>query len=119
MASIFNKSVLVGGGFQNSLGSPVSFGYLLFTLYSDSSVAVLGGPTGQQIIAGQSVRISLDANGNVQKNQSIWANSVLNPPGSFYLVILFNSNGLEVWSSQQTWILNYQPTIDLGTLPVS
>ena len=119
MTSIFQKSVLKGGSFQDASGQPISFGYLRFILYADSNVSVLGGPTGQQIIAGQSIRISLDANGNVQKNQSIWANSVLNPPGSFYLVILFNSNGLEVWSSQQTWVLNYQTTIDLGTLPVS
>jgi len=119
MASIFNKSVLVGGAFQDSLGSPISFGYLIFTLYSDSNVAVLGGPTGQQIVAGSSVKVFLDANGNVQNNQSIWANSVLNPSGSFYLVRLFNSNGLEVWSSQKSWTLFYQPTINLGTLPAS
>jgi hypothetical protein len=119
MASIFNKSLLTGGSFQDSLGQSINFGYLIFKLYSDSSVSVLGGPTGQQIASGISVKIFLDANGNVQQNQSIWANSVLNPTGSFYLVRLFNSNGLEVWSTPQTWTLNYQPTINLGTLPVS
>ena len=119
MASIFNKSILTGGSFQDSLGSPISFGHLEFTLYSDSNIAVLGGPTGQQVVAGRSVKIFLDANGNAQPNQSIWANSVLNPPGSFYLVKLFNSDGLEVWGTLQSFTLNYQPIINLGTLPAS
>jgi hypothetical protein len=119
MASIFNKSVLTGGGFQDASGLPVSFGYLEFTLYSDSNISVLGGPTGQQVVAGRSVKIFLDTNGNAQPNQSIWANSVLNPPGSFYLVKLFNSSGLEVWGALQSFTLNYQPIINLGTLSPS
>jgi hypothetical protein len=118
--SIFQPSILVGGAFQDALGVPVSFGYLLFTLSSDSNVSVLGGLTGQQIASGVVIKIFLDGIGNAQNSssiqQSLWANEALNPSGTFYLVRLFNSSGLEVWNSPKNWSLPYQSTIDLGTI---
>ncbi len=118
MASIFQKSILTGGAFQSLNGTALSLGYLVFTLSHDSNISVLGSPTGQQVVSGSSVKIFLDMNGNVQ-NQSIWANSVLTPAGSFYLVRLFNSNGLAVWATPQNWTLPYQATINLGSISPS
>jgi len=118
--SIFQPSVLTGGAFQDSLGNPVSLGYLLFTLSSESTASVLGSPTGQQIASGTTVKMSLDTNGNIWNSgsvqQKIWSNLVLNPSGTFYLVRLFNSSGLEVWKTPQTWTLPYQTTLDIGSI---
>jgi hypothetical protein len=115
MTNVYKKALLTGGQFQDASGNALSLGYLVFKLSSDSNVAVLGGPTGLQIVSGSTVKIFLDTNGNIQSGQSIWTNDILSPSGSFYQVRAFNSSGLEVWTAPQYFTLLYQPSINLGT----
>ena len=115
--STYNKSNIVGGGFQNSSGYPISLGTLTFTLGHDSNVCTLGSPSGMQITAGQTIKFKLDMNGNLCPGQYLWTNDVLTPAGSYYTVTAFDSNGIQVWTSpQQFYFQPYSPTIDIGTL---
>lgn len=111
-----SKSVLIGGAFQDGGGNRVASGYLTWTLSHDEAVQTLGGPTGAQVSAGISVTIPLDNLGNIISGYSLWANDVLSPANSYYLVRLYSNSGLPLWSSPQIFVLTYAPTIDVGSL---
>ena len=113
-----SKSVLTGGAFQDSGGNRVSSGYLVWTLSHDEAVQTLGAPTGVQVASGISVTTPLDNLGNVLSGFSLWANDLLSPANSFYLVRLYDQFGLPVWASPQVFVLQYAPTIDVGSLTV-
>jgi hypothetical protein len=85
-----SKTVLTGGGFQDAEGNPIANGYLIMELSQDSSVSGAGN-----IAAGISIRIQLDANGNVVGSppQSVWGNDILLPTNSFYRVTGYTAAG--------------------------
>ena len=115
--SAFNKSILIGGGFQDNLGNPLSGGYLTFQLSHDGNATVLGAPNGVQVTAGVVTTIYLDQIGNLVKNTGIWSNDLLTPSGSYYLVKAYNAQGLLQWASpQQLYIQPYSSSINIGTL---
>ncbi len=117
MPSSFQKAQIVGGGFQSSSGTPLSNGYLIFRLSHDSNIAVLGGPTGSQVVAGQQIKFGLDNIGNLLPNQFLWTNDALTPAGSYYRVTAHDKTGIQVWASPQNFFIEpYAATINIGTL---
>ena len=117
MTNAYSKSNITGGGFQNNQGVPLSGGYLTFQLSHDSNVSTLGGPTGIQVVAGQTTHMLLDSNGNLCPNQYLWTNDNLSPSGSYYKVIAYDSSGIRVWNTPQImYIEPYATQINIGTL---
>jgi len=116
MANSYQKARLINGAFQDSSGNPLSLGKLVWTLSHDSNVATLGGPTGSQVASGINSTAYLDMNGNIAGTFYLWTNDVLTPAGSYYTVRAYNSSGLEIWATPQTFTLVYATTIDVGTL---
>lgn len=110
MPSITNQ--LIGGGFQDVLGNPLSDGYLILELSQDAQV---NGNT--QIAAGYKITINLDANGNVviSPAQFVWPNDVMLPPGTFYIVSAFSSSGQLVWGPNPQQVLSSPSPFDIGT----
>ena len=90
------KTQLTGGGFQDSEGDPLSFGYLKMKLSQDASVSGVGN-----ICSGIEITIQLDVNGNVVASpaQSVWANTggVLAPINTFYKVTGYTAAGQRAW----------------------
>lgn len=104
-----SKNTLIGGGFQDALGNVVASGYMLFVLSQDAQV---NGTT--QIAAGYTVKINLDANGNIVSGQSIWPNDVLSPNGTFYNVSVFSKVGQLVWGPNAQQVLSSPSPFDVG-----
>lgn len=103
------KNTLSGGGFQDSLGNPVSNGYMLFVLSQDAQVN-----STTQIAAGYTVKINLDSNGNIITGQSIWPNDVLTPNGTFYNVSVFSNVGQLVWGPNAQQVLSSPSPFNVG-----
>ena len=90
------ETQLVGGSFQDALGNPLAFGYLIFHLSQDCLVSGVG-----TICAGIDIKILLDANGNVASatsptpapDQFVWSNLVMTPQNNFYRVTGFTAEG--------------------------
>jgi hypothetical protein len=81
---------LIGGGYQNFLGTPLADGYLVMNIQPNLEVYTAG----EEILEGGiSFRINLDANGNCLPGQKVFSNSVLNPSGSVYQVRAFAADG--------------------------
>lgn len=117
MPSIFKKANIVGGGFQDASGNPLSNGWLVFSLSHDSNIAVLGGPNGMQVAAGLQVTLFLNGLGNIVPNSYLWTNDSLTPFGSYYRVNAFNFQGVQAWAFPQIFIIQpYAATIDIGTI---
>jgi hypothetical protein len=117
MPSSFQKAQIIGGAFQDPSGNPLSNGYLTFVLSHDSNVAVLGGPTGAQVVAGIQIKFLLDNVGNLVSGQFLWTNDALTPAGSYYRVTAFNSQGIQVWANPQNFFIQpYAATINIGTI---
>ena len=114
--STYNKVNIIGGGFQDSSGNPLSNGFLTFDLTHDGNICTLGAPTGVQVTSGQTTKYTLNVVGNLNPNQYIWSNDLLTPSGSYYSVIAYDRNGIQVWGSPQKFILTYSVTLDLGTV---
>ena len=92
---------LVGGPFQDALGNPLSFGYLVFQLQHDA-VALNTG----QILGNASVIVPLDINGYIQGTITgapiyIWPNNVLLPAGGNYIIWAYDSVNRLVWDNPQ------------------
>jgi len=117
MASAFKKANIVGGGFQDPSGNPLSNGWLVLRLSHDSNITVLGAPNGSQVAAGVAINLYLDTNGNLVANQYLWTNDSLSPSGSYYLLTAYNSNGVQVSAFPQTYFIQpYAVSINIGTL---
>lgn len=104
-----SKNTLSGGGFQDALGNVVANGYMLFVLSQDAQV---NGNT--QIAAGHTVKINLDANGNIVTGQTIWANDVLSPAGTFYNVSVYSAVGQLVWGPNAQQVLTSPSPFNVG-----
>jgi hypothetical protein len=110
-------TMLTGGAFQDSNGSPLAFGYLTLKLSQDGNVAGVGN-----ICSGVTITIQLDVNGNVAgltspipvANQYVWANSNISPINTYYKVTGYTQEG------QRAFGLNNQQvaagaTFNVGT----
>lgn len=99
---------LTGGGFQDFAGNPLANGYLEFTLSTDTNVG------GIYVCSGVTVRVQLDAEGNVQESpaQNIWGNDAMSPV-SYYRVTGYAANGQPVWGPNNQKITG-SGTFELG-----
>jgi hypothetical protein len=104
-----NPVQLLNGNFQDAEGNVLANGYLIFELNQDSNV------NGINICAGITIKIQLDANGNVvtSPQQDIWGNDALSPVNSYYRVTGYTAEG------QPAWGPNNQQVIGSGTFDLS
>jgi hypothetical protein len=115
--AVATLTMLTGGAFQDSNGSPLAFGYLTLKLSQDGNVAGVGN-----ICSGVTITIQLDVNGNVASltsptpvaNQYVWANSNISPINTYYKVTGYTQEG------QRAFGLNNQQvaagaTFNVGT----
>lgn len=102
---------LTGGGFQDALGNLLANGYLELQLSQDAATS-----DGTQVAAGFTVRIELDASGNVVTDpvQSVWPNDVLTPASTFYNVSAFSEEGQLVWGPNAQQVLSTPSPFDIG-----
>ena len=115
------KVELSGGAFQDCAGNPLANGFLLFVLSQDG---VVNGS--EQIAAGRTIKILLDANGNIvtSPKQYIWPNDVITPANTFYTVSGYEASGQLVWgpNSQQVFSspspYNVSPWVPGGNNPL-
>lgn len=77
--------------FQDSDGTPVSFGTVLVHLSIDAKT-----PDPAQIAASKLAVINLDVNGNVIGSPLVWPNSELNPSDSTYIYSVYSKVGSEI-----------------------
>jgi hypothetical protein len=106
---------LEGGNFQSAAGAVVAKGTLLFTLSHDEEY-VAGS---SQIVSGEKFSVTLDSNGNIPASPPflVYSNDILLPGGSYYIVILYDATGAQVWSNPQFWSLASTPNpLDVGTI---
>jgi hypothetical protein len=88
------KTQLIGGQFQDSQGNLLALGYLTMRLSSDENVSGVG-----QVAAGIVATVNLGATGAVSTSpaQSVWANDVMTPVNSFYVVTGYTAQGQLAW----------------------
>lgn len=92
---MLSPTQLTGGQFQDSQGNVLELGYLTMKLSQDEET------NDSLICSGIEIRIQLDSNGNVASsastpaapNQYCWANDVLLPVNSYYMVTGYTANG--------------------------
>jgi hypothetical protein len=101
---------LQGGGFRDGEGNPLANGYLTFDL------PTTGVQTDGIFITQQTVKIPLDANGDVVTSplQYIWGNDNLLPDGTYYRVTAYSADGQPVWGPNNQRVVGSE-TFDLGT----
>jgi len=80
--------------FTDCVGGVNSNGYLTFALSTSCSVT-----DGSAMIGYAEVTLQLDSNGQVITTppQFLWANDILLPPNSYYIVTGYSANGQHVW----------------------
>ena len=88
---------VIGGAFQDAAGNPLAGGYLFWKLNTD---AVTSG--NQQVVAGRTAVVPLDANGDVSGAVTIWPNSQLTPTNTVYFVTAYSAAGQVAWKRQVT-----------------
>jgi len=85
-ASVIGSSSLVQKQFVNPDGSPVANGVLLIRLNQD-------GSTNDTQIQSNFIRIPLDSNGYVIGSPNLPVNSVISPPGTYYIGKVYSATG--------------------------
>jgi hypothetical protein len=87
-----------GGGFTDPFGNALAEGYLTLTLGHDECYSA--GPN--QIVAGFTLRIGLDSNGNIPSSPAtyIYSNDSLAPANSYYTVLGYKADGTEAFGPQ-------------------
>ena len=104
-----------GGAFQDIEGSPLANGYLDCELSHDEQETSTSPFA--QVVGGLKRRIFLDNNGNAVTGSQLWANDVMSPANSYYIVKAYRSDGTLAWKAPQYWQIASSPSpIDLGTL---
>lgn len=109
------KTQLTGGNFQDSEGNVLNLGYLKMRLSQDEEVTSVG-----QIGAGIVITINLNSSGSVDTvtPQYVWANDVMLPANSFYVVTGYKSNGQIAWGPNNQQVTSSGVgggTFDVGT----
>lgn len=110
------KTQIINGSFQDSQGSTLNNGFLVFVLSQDGNINT--SPY-HQIVGGVGVRVPLDNNGNVAGSVYLWTNDLISPSGTYYIVDAYDNSGLPVWDAPQYWTLTSGSPIDLGSLTVT
>jgi hypothetical protein len=101
------NQTLSGGAFTDCEGNVLANGFLIFELSHDE-VETSTTPNGQ-VVGGLKKKVFLDNNGNVVANTGIWANDVMNPSGSFYIVKAYTNSGIPAWKYPQYWTIPSAP----------
>ena len=108
-------NTISGGAYQDMTGLPLKNGSLLFELSHDEQETSTT-PHGQ-VVGGLKRTIFLDNNGNVATGSQLWANDVMSPANSYYIVKAFRQDGTLALKSPQYWQIPSSPNpFDLGTL---
>ena len=102
------KSVTSTQCFQDAQGNCLANGYMTLTLSTPAVVASGGGQVVPRVVT-----VTLDSTGNVAAGQVMWANDQLNPKGTGYAVVIYNSAGTVV-SRPGTWVIQGNAPIDLA-----
>jgi hypothetical protein len=73
--------------------------------------------TGVGRVAAGTIKITLDANGNVSSSpsQAVWASDTISPSNSFYRVTAYTTAGQPVWGPNNQRILFGDGTFNVGT----
>lgn len=102
---------ITGGVFMDSLGNPLSNGYLTFDLRQDCVVN-----TTTELVSKSTIKIPLDSNGNivVSPAYSVWPNDVLSPASTYYLVSAYTSTGQLVWGPDNQIVLSSPSPFNIG-----
>lgn len=100
------KNQIVGGAFQDLAGSVLANGYLTLQLSHDEQESVDPGEVG----AGNSIRVPLDAEGNIAGTVTVWPNDQLNPANSYYTVNAFTRSGVSAWMAPQYQVVPSSPS---------
>lgn len=99
---------ITGGAFQDSEGNPLTEGTLVLTLnrdaYTDNTFSTL-------VCAGQSLEITLDANGNIASTEGVWPNDQLLDVWSlttdtYYTAKAITAEGQLAWGPNVIYILS-------------
>src|SRR6266700_2660463 len=110
---------LIGGQFQDAQGNVLALGYLKMRLNQDEEVTGVG-----QIAAGVVVQVNLNSSGSVDTSvaQLVWANDVMIPLNSFYVVTGYTAAGQLAWGPNSQQVISTGGvgvgggTFDVGTL---
>lgn len=102
---------LIGGNFEDLSGNVLEDGYLILFLSQDANVAGVGN-----ICSGISVRIQLDAFGNVsvEPPQYAWGNNQMLPVNTFYKVSGYTAAGQLVFGPNNQQIIGVDGQFDVG-----
>jgi len=101
---MFSQVQLIGGNFQDVLGTPVTNGTLRLVLSQSESAdgywyENLSPYTTEEVANGYEIEIPLDTDGNIVVSPPylVYANNALQPVNSYYLVYCYDENGQLVW----------------------
>jgi hypothetical protein len=102
------KTITSSVGITDLNNNAVANGSIVFTISSGANV--IGGG---QIVQGLTYSVVLDGTGNIPSGKSLWGNDQLQPTGTYYIVNIYNSNGLKV-RGPENWIISGASPIDLA-----
>lgn len=106
------KTITATNAFQDSAGNVLANGTLILRLNQLASATSAGG--GQ--IEPVDIVLTLDANGKITSQPvNLWANDQLTPTTTFYVMRLYNSNGLLV-AGPANWTISGAAPIDVSAL---
>lgn len=106
---------LIGGQFQDCEGNVLALGYLDIQLSHDAEVFTI--PC--QVVSGYKLRITLNSSGSIPSSPAVlvWSSDILQPGGTYYIVMAYKSDGTQAWSNPQYWSLASSPDpLDVGTI---
>ena len=103
MATQISPTTLTGGGFQDCLGNPLSYGTLVLQLSQDAIVN-----SNMYICASDTITINLDEDGNVSNTpiQIVWQNDAMTPNTTFYYVTAYSFTGELVYGPNNFQVLS-------------
>jgi hypothetical protein len=101
------KTITSSVAFTDPSNAVLANGSIIFQLSAGANV--IGG--GQIVPA--AIPITLTASGLIPGSTTLWANDQLQPTGTYYIVRVYNSNGLLV-RGPENWILSGTSPIDLA-----
>src|SRR5579863_10504856 len=104
-----------GGQFQDFEGNALALGYLVVQLSHDAEV--ISVPC--QVVSGYKLRINLNSAGSIPASPAtlVWSADVLQPGGTYYVVMAYKADGTQAWSNPQFWSLASTPDpLDVGTI---
>jgi hypothetical protein len=104
------KNTIINGAFSDAEGNAVSNGILILEISQDAALTNAQG----FLCSGIPLFISLDANGNVVSNISIWPTDQMLPSGITYRAWVENANGAIVWGPNSETVSTSPSPFDLS-----